>query len=141
MTNKSFSTATEIAGRLRSFGQQHYGEGHGWKKLFADALGISSQHLDRYLSGSSAPGNTMYLRLIHLGCDVQWLLTGRQASQQTPLSPNEKAMLAELRKAGIMNAQEVRYFFDTERLATEVGAAAAREVRSRYTKKRAVRRK
>lgn len=124
-------TASSIADRLASFGQSKFGSEHGWKARFALALGISTQHLNRYLSGSSEPGKKMFLRLIELGCDVHWLLTGSEHSREL-LSEREREILQVLRTAGIDTVEQVRYLFNPESLAADIAGAALKEFRSRY---------
>ncbi|HTP80014.1 MAG TPA: helix-turn-helix transcriptional regulator [Bacteroidota bacterium] len=123
-----------IGERLKAFGQSKFGEHHGWKTRFAEALGISAQHLERYLSGATDPGKKMYVRLIGLGCDVRWLLTGQTParSPMESLSSVDLALLSELRKAGIYSVDQIRYLLDPERLAADIGEAAAKEIENRY---------
>lgn len=124
-------TASSIADRLTSFGQSKFGSEHGWKARFAAGLGISTQHLNRYLSGSSEPGKKMFLRLIEMGCDVHWLLTGTVLSGER-LSDREREILRVLKTAGIDTAEQVRYLFNPETLAADIAGAALKEFRSRY---------
>lgn len=135
------SKSADIAVRLKAFGQSHFGTDHGWKKRFADALGVTTQHLDRYLSGASEPGNKMYMRLIHLGCDIQWLLTGKHTTDQTLFSAEERAILQALRNAGIDTIEKVHYLLDAEHLAADIAAAAVKEIQSKYQTKKPPRRK
>ncbi|MBI4429353.1 MAG: hypothetical protein HY562_09575 [Ignavibacteriales bacterium] len=121
-----------IASRLREFGKSKFGAEHGWKKRFADALGVTSQHLDRYLSGGSEPGNKMYFRLIQIDCDIHWLLTGNRAVSQEPLTVEEKEMLAMLKKAGVDSADKLTYLLNPERLAASIAAAAVKEIQAKY---------
>lgn len=62
--------------RLKSFADTVGGVG----KL-AELLGITQPNLSgSYISGKSVPGGELIARLMELGCDVQWLLTGSQSS-------------------------------------------------------------
>jgi transcriptional regulator with XRE-family HTH domain len=64
---------TVISGRLRRFGKERFGT----MALFASELGISASALSsNYLSGRSIPGGEMMLKLLLLGCDINWLLLG-----------------------------------------------------------------
>lgn len=121
-----------IAKRLKEFGQAKFGTDHGWKKQFADALGVTTQHLDRYLSAASQPGNKMYTRLVHLGCDIQWLLTGTPSKNFTPMTVEEKEILLVLRQSGFDTLEKVRYLLNTEHLANDIAAAAVKEIKSRW---------
>jgi transcriptional regulator with XRE-family HTH domain len=67
----------EISERLRGFGEKHSGVGYGMGVKFAAKLGISTQQLTNYLNGRSVPGNVMQVRLRQLGCDIEWLMTGK----------------------------------------------------------------
>ena len=61
---------------------------------FALALGISPQNLGNYLSGRMPPGNKTKARLRRLGCDIQWLMTGKTSTSpidskvETPYNPS-----------------------------------------------------
>ena len=126
---------SDIAQRLKEFGQAKFGTEHGWKKQFADALGVTTQHLDRYLSGASEPGNKMYLRLVQLDCDIRWLLTGQRSSPQRQLRDLEKEILRELQRAGIDSVEKMRYLLSPENLAADI-AAAVKEIQAKYQKKK-----
>lgn len=43
----------------------------------ARALGVSPSLLSHYLSNRSKPGNKLQRKLLELGCDVDWVMTGR----------------------------------------------------------------
>ncbi len=135
------SKSDATAKRLKEFGQAKFGTDHGWKKQFADALGVSTQHLDRYLSAASQPGNKMYTRLIHLGCDIQWLLTGTPSEDLESITTEEKEILLALRKSGIDTLEKVRYLLNPEHLASDIAAAAVKEIKSRWPGKGNTRRK
>lgn len=67
-----------ISDRLLEFAKTKYGDRHGYKSLFAKDLGISSSQLTQYVSGSLLPGNKIQQKLRDLGCDIEWLMTGRR---------------------------------------------------------------
>lgn len=60
---------------------------------FAVALGMRPQTLNNYLAGQMNPGNVLQARLRKLGCDIEWLMTGR-TSYGKDLAQNRK--IAEL---------------------------------------------
>jgi repressor LexA len=62
--------------RLIEFGQSRFGTAHGWKKNFAEALGLPRQGLNPYFNGIK-PGNKLQEKLRAIGCDIEWLMTGR----------------------------------------------------------------
>lgn len=63
----------EVGKRLREFAKLHGGVG----KL-AELLDMSIQALSgSYISGKNLPGAEVLARLMELGCDINWLLTGQ----------------------------------------------------------------
>jgi repressor LexA len=65
----------KIAERLKEFGLSKFGS----LKEFAEALKISPEHLSQYVNGKSKPGNKTQQRLRGLGCDIEWLMTGKKS--------------------------------------------------------------
>ena len=60
-----------IGERLREFGLQKFGK----IKIFAEQLGIEPSSLQStYLKGRSVPGSPMLIKLLKMGCDLNWLL-------------------------------------------------------------------
>ncbi len=71
-----------VAQNLRLFGYRRYGS----MKDFAEALDMNPSTLySGYLNARSLPGPVLIVKLIDLGCDINWLLTGRE----TPSSVDE----------------------------------------------------
>lgn len=66
-----------IGERLRWFAKQKFGT---LKKL-SDAMQISPQQLQQYISGKREPGSKILVKLLRLGCDVNWLLGGRESME------------------------------------------------------------
>jgi transcriptional regulator with XRE-family HTH domain len=64
-----------IGERIRLFAKRKYGT---LKKL-ADAMKISPQQLQQYISGKREPGTRILAKLLRLGCDVNWLLGGKES--------------------------------------------------------------
>lgn len=65
----------EVAQNLRLFGYKRYGT----MKRFAEALDMNPSTLySGYLNGRSLPGPVLIVKLIDLGCNINWLLTGRE---------------------------------------------------------------
>lgn len=77
MTGKN----TDIAQRFEEFGIELCGDSHGWKKLFAEKLGVSPNHVTDILGERAFIGGKMQSKLRALGCDVEWLMTGRHANE------------------------------------------------------------
>ncbi len=68
-----------VIDRFIEFGQQLFGSEHGWKSRYAEALKISDKQLSNILSQRSPVGPAIRERLRFLGCDIDWLLTGKSA--------------------------------------------------------------
>jgi len=64
-----------VGERMRFFAKKKYGT---LKKL-ADAMTISPQQLQQYISGKREPGTRILAKLLRLGCDVNWLLGGKES--------------------------------------------------------------
>ncbi len=47
--------------------------------VFARALAMSPQALQNYLQGKMLPGNAVQEKLRALGCDIEWLMTGKKS--------------------------------------------------------------
>jgi len=48
----------------------------GKNTLFSEAIGISPQHLQAYLTGRSNPGSEKIEKIGKLGVNIHWLVTG-----------------------------------------------------------------
>ncbi|KAF0152079.1 MAG: hypothetical protein FD143_1373 [Ignavibacteria bacterium] len=79
-----------IGERMRLFAQKKYGT---LKKL-AEAMQISPQQLQQYISGNREPGSKILAKLLRLGCDVNWLLGGKESLESYKIYKLE----SELRK-------------------------------------------
>lgn len=78
----------EVAQNLRLFGYKRYGT----MKKFAEALDMNPSTLySGYLNGRSLPGPVLLVKLIDLGCNINWLLTSRE----TPFLPERTAVAVE----------------------------------------------
>ena len=64
-----------IGERIRIFAKRKYGT----LKSLADAMEISPQQLQQYISGRREPGSRILVKLLRLGCDVNWLLGGSES--------------------------------------------------------------
>jgi transcriptional regulator with XRE-family HTH domain len=64
-----------VGERMRFFAKKKYGT---LKKL-ADAMKISPQQLQQYISAKREPGTKILAKLLRLGCDVNWLLGGKES--------------------------------------------------------------
>lgn len=61
--------------RLRFFAHKKYGS---LKKL-AEAMEITPQQLQQYISAKREPGSKILVKLLRLGCDLNWLLGGKES--------------------------------------------------------------
>jgi transcriptional regulator with XRE-family HTH domain len=59
--------------RVRFFALKKYGT---LKKL-AEAMEITPQQLQQYISGKREPGTRVLIKMLRLGCDLNWLLGGK----------------------------------------------------------------
>ncbi|MCF8355595.1 MAG: helix-turn-helix domain-containing protein [Melioribacteraceae bacterium] len=66
-----------IGERIRIFAKKKYGT---LKKL-ADTMEISPQQLQQYISGRREPGSKILVKLLRLGCDINWLLGGNEKAE------------------------------------------------------------
>ncbi len=64
-----------VGERMRFFAKKKYGT---LKKL-ADAMEISPQQLQQYISAKREPGTRILSKLLRLGCDINWLLGGKES--------------------------------------------------------------
>lgn len=79
-----------IGHRIRTFAKRKYGT----LKRLAEGMEISPQQLQQYISGKREPGSRILLKLLRLGCDINWLLGG----SETPESYKIYKLESELRK-------------------------------------------
>ena len=81
-----------ITKRFIEFGQSKFGNDFGWQATYARKLGISPQQMSNIIAGRSIVGEPIQLRLIRImDCDIEWLMTGKRASDPHPLSFREPA--------------------------------------------------
>jgi transcriptional regulator with XRE-family HTH domain len=74
-----------IGQRFRKFGLERYGS----IKEFAKAMRMSPPGLQQYLADKREPGTPVLQRLIKLGCDVEWLMTGKAMASQASRAVRE----------------------------------------------------
>ncbi len=83
-----------IGARLREFAYSR-----GFKLTeFAKALGMIPQTLNSYLSGRIAPGSEVLMKLSDLGCNIEWLLTGKAGGTTDSTDSGEVDSRAELKE-------------------------------------------
>ena len=75
-----------IGNRIRVFGKKKFGT---LKKL-AEAMQISPQQLQQYLSGKREPGSKILIKLLRLGCDINWLLGASETYESYKIYKLEK---------------------------------------------------
>ncbi len=64
-----------IGQRIRIFAKRKYNT----LKNLAEAMDISPQQLQQYISGNREPGSKILIKFMKLGCDVNWLLGGSES--------------------------------------------------------------
>lgn len=67
-----------IGKNLREFANDNFGS----ISELAKKLQIKPQSLQKYLTGDRLPGAEMIIKLIKLGCDANWLLTGKEVDKK-----------------------------------------------------------
>ena len=77
--------------RMKAWLLEHYGS----LRRAARAVKMSEANLGQYVAGVRKPGYTILARLCDNGCDINWLLTGRESIQKETL----KKRIKELEKA------------------------------------------
>lgn len=65
-----------IGERLKEFSKMRF-KSHA---ELAEKLGIKREQLYPYFNDDSKPGSELLIKLIELGCDVEWLLKGKRSS-------------------------------------------------------------
>jgi len=121
----------EIARRLREFGEKKYPS----MAAFARALGIRPQALSSYLKARSRPGYDLLMKLKELGCDIDWLMTGKGENPIFFIGKDEKEVLSYLKSLGINSVEEAQAFFAPENIAQDI-ALLLRERAVKYQIKR-----
>ncbi|MCF8260988.1 MAG: helix-turn-helix domain-containing protein [Melioribacteraceae bacterium] len=66
-----------IGERIRIFAKRKFGTLKG----LADAMEISPQQLQQYISAKREPGSKILIKLLRLGCDINWLLGGTEKAE------------------------------------------------------------
>ncbi|MEJ5350391.1 MAG: helix-turn-helix transcriptional regulator [Melioribacteraceae bacterium] len=92
-----------IGERIRIFAKKKYGK---LKKL-ADAMNISPQQLQQYISGKREPGAKILIKLLRLGCDINWLLGGKESIESYRIYKLE-TRLRELEQAAEQISQIIK---------------------------------
>jgi len=64
-----------IGERIRIFAKRKYDT----LKALAEAMEISPQQLQQYISGNREPGSRILIKFLKLGCDINWLLGGSES--------------------------------------------------------------
>jgi len=64
-----------IGERIRIFAKRKYNT----LKSLADALNISPQQLQQYITNNREPGSKILIKFMKAGCDINWLLGGSES--------------------------------------------------------------
>ena len=118
----------KIGERLRIVGEQKYQT----MAEFARALEITPIYLSHYLSGRARPGNVMQEKLRSIGCDIEWLMTGKtEVGKKRVCTCEEEAMIERLRGMGITTLEQLEMFLDPKDMAQDL-AFVLRERMAKY---------
>jgi len=79
-----------IGERIRIFAKRRYKT----LKELAEAMEISPQQLQQYISGKREPGSKILIKLMRLGCDINWLLGGSESVESYKLYKLEAELSA-----------------------------------------------
>lgn len=74
-----------IGNRIREFGNSRFRT----LKEFAEALDMKPPSLQSYLSGKREPGARILAKLYVLGCDVNWVISGKTKEERDQLKEND----------------------------------------------------
>lgn len=82
-----------IGERIRTFAKRKYNT----LTRLANAMEITPQQLHQYTSGNREPGSKILIKLLNLGCDLNWLLGGieKPESYKLAIMENEIKQLRE----------------------------------------------
>jgi transcriptional regulator with XRE-family HTH domain len=72
-------------------------------KEFAIALGMRPQNIQKYIYDGRAPGAEILIRLSELGCSIDWLLTGNDASKNMAKAQNARMQELEAENQALRN--------------------------------------
>jgi hypothetical protein len=93
----------EVAQNLRLFGCKRFGT----MKKFAEALDMNPSTLHSgYLNARSLPGPVLLVKLINLGCNINWLLTSRG----TPFSDSHDSKIFSTQTEKVSSSLEKNIF-------------------------------
>jgi predicted ArsR family transcriptional regulator len=121
-----------IIKRFIEFGQSKFGNRWGWKKKYADVLGMLPQQLENIINREIV-GPSIRERLRELGCDIEWLMTGKKLGEriQLPTNPEKDAMQNYLKSMGIDTLEKLEKVCNPEDLAKDL-AFMVRERMAKY---------
>lgn len=108
-------TKAEVAKNLRKFGEDNFAS---FAEL-ARKMMISPQTIQAYLDGRVYPGGPFLAKLSALGCDINWLLTGKVSDEikYVPLDEAEKIRMIHIPQfpiAGVVPAGHAEIFDYTD---------------------------
>jgi len=81
-----YNKKREIGERLKFFAKKKFGN----QAKFARAMGKDLTYFTPYYNGKSYLGGEILSKLVKLGCDINWLLTGEETELQKLKEENEK---------------------------------------------------
>jgi len=85
-----------IIERFISYGKSIVGDDWGWQKLFAKKIGILPSQVTSIIKGRVNVGPAIREKLMKIGCDIEWLITGNRMNDSSTLSVREPAASYEI---------------------------------------------
>jgi hypothetical protein len=70
-----------IGTRIVEWGQSRYGSDRGWLTRCAADLEMDPSSLQKYIRNERRPGVDFQAKLRALGCDIEWLMTGKKREE------------------------------------------------------------
>ena len=119
--------------RFLEFGQLRFGHEWGWKKRYANELGISSQHLN-VICRTGSLGGIIEAKMSELGCNMEWFKTGENKPKKI-CSKNDEELLQRLGEMGVRSVAQLNQLFSPENMAKDI-AMVLRERQVVYNMKR-----
>ncbi len=120
----------DVGERLREFGKRYR-----TMAAFGEALGMSVPNLNQYLIGRSLPGGPVLKRLIGLGCDITWLLTGAKHNTSVIMDQLTERMI-ELEKENTALRRNLGNILSVAQKVEGMGLSMVADQKAKYGSKK-----
>lgn len=121
----------EIGSRMRYFGENKFST----MADFARALAIEPVNLTPYLNGRTRPGNKLQNKLRDLGCDIEWLMTGKTQEHKI-CTKSEQEILSFLQSIGVDSVDKIKTILSPENTIKDISYALYERLQKYAVKKR-----